>query len=173
MSTEALRSQIRSIVQGQLRQGVNDHASAGPSAIVVPLQINSAQDLHLLTQLVQRLAASPALAQAAAAGLIRLDIAVGQGIFAACGEACQAEAPAALETTCACPAPGQAAAASPDGSTAAAPAAELAGLVSEKTIRKLSLHIRQVTLAANAIVTPLGRDELKRRGITLLSTKKG
>jgi hypothetical protein len=179
MNAQTLRSGIRAIVKSHLGQGAaaggGSHAvatpnssgasSVSPSAIVIPLRINGPQDMHLLTQLFKRLAASPALSQAAAAGLIRLDVALGQSALAACCEPCQAGA----QDACTCASSGQNPTCASDRSDpSCAPPTELTGLVSEKSVRKLGPQVRQVTLSASAIVTPLGRDELKRRGITLL-----
>lgn len=169
MNAEALRSQIRSLVQTRMQ--VQSHkpqateSSTASSAVVIPLRLYGPEDMHLLTQLLQRLAASPTLSQAAAAGLVRLDISVGQGALVACCEPCQTGSKASCSCSTSAPKSVE--------SAPSAAAAELSGLVSEKSVRKLGANIRQVSLAAHAVLTPMGRDELKRRGISLLPNKKG
>ncbi|MEY4738065.1 MAG: hypothetical protein RL302_2384 [Pseudomonadota bacterium] len=136
------------------------------SGIVIPLRVGTVADAATLTELFKRLAASPALLQASDAGLLRfdlrLDAAAVQAVAhipspkAACCDAC------AAGRTCEC------------GSSKcdvhehkAATTTELTGVIGEKAVKALQQNVKSVRLNPQAVMTPLGKEALRKRGITI------
>ncbi len=156
-----------------------------PQGVVVPLRVGTAAHAQALTDLFKRLAASPALLQAAQSGLLRFDMRVDEAAVKA--------------VAAAAPAP-QAAAGTPATSAMAAtttidPAAccssckagkaceckgdtcelhdhpedvpELKGVIGEKLLKTLPPSVKTVRLHPKAVMTPLGKEALRKRGITI------
>ena len=160
-------------------------SATAPQGVVVPLRVGTAAHAQALTDLFKRLAASPALLQAAQSGLLRFDMRVDEA--------------AVKEVAAAAPAP-QAAAGTPTTSAMAAttatdPAAccssckagkaceckgdtcalhqhqqdvpELKGVIGEKLLKTLPPSVKTVRLHPKAVMTPLGKEALRKRGITI------
>jgi uncharacterized protein (TIGR02246 family) len=159
-----------------------------PRGVVVPLRVGTAAHAAALTELFKRLAASPALMQAAQSGWLRFDMqvdeaavkAVAQGAAAppsgarggamaatttidpaACCPSCQAG------KACACGDSAGAAHAHQQPSAHAAEVPQLRGVVGEKLVNTLAASVKTVRLHPQAVMTPLGKDALRKRGITL------
>lgn len=188
MNTEALREQIRA----QLRQALQRQQAAAPAsaawpqpplahAVVVPLRLSRASDTQALTQLFQRLAASPALLHAASTGLLRFDWRVDTSAVQAV-QAIQAGAgamaatttidPAACCSSCkqgqACECTGDTCGTHKHHHTAEVEAVpELQGVIGEKLVKTLAASVKTVRIHPKAVMTPLGKDALRKRGITL------
>lgn len=151
-------------------------ATAAPAAVTMPLRLSSEADAHALTDLLRRLAASPALLQASQAGLLRLDLQVGAPGAPATGSATSAMAattaviPAACCSSCkqgkACECTGPECKLMHDH--ASAPAAQiLEGVIGERQVKALAPGVHTVQLKPGAVLTPLGKDTLRKRGITI------
>jgi hypothetical protein len=139
-----------------------------------------------LTELFKRLAASPALLQAAQSGLLRFDMRVDEAAV----KAVAAVAPAPHATA------GHSANSAMAATTAADPAAccssckagkaceckgdtcdlhdhpaedipELKGVIGEKLLKTLPPSVKTVRLHPKAVMTPLGKEALRKRGITI------
>ena len=147
-------------------------ATAAPAAVTLPLRLSSEADAHALTDLLRRLAASPALLQASQAGLLRLDLQVGAPGAPASGAATSAMAattavnPAVCCSSCkqgkACECTG------PECSLHAHDsAAVLEGVIGERQVKALAPAVKSVRLGSKAVMTPLGKDALRKRGITI------
>ncbi|PUE20789.1 hypothetical protein B9Z38_07315 [Limnohabitans sp. MMS-10A-160] len=153
--------------------------------VVVPLRVGTAAHAQALTDLFKRLAASPALLQAAQSGLLRFDMRVDEAAVKAVAAAAPApQAAAATPTTSAMAA-----------TTATDPAAccssckagkaceckgdtcelhdhqvdlpELKGVIGEKLLKTLPPSVKTVRLHPKAVMTPLGKEALRKRGITI------
>lgn len=156
-------------------------ASAG---VVVPLRVGSAADARVLTDLFKRLAASPALLQAAQSGLLRFDLRVDD----AAATAVAAEPPAAASAVSGTSAMAATTAIDPatccasckagkpcecqgdpcdvhDHQTGQVP--ELQGVIGERLLKTLPPGVKTVRLHPRAVMTPLGREALRKRGITI------
>lgn len=144
-------------------------AAAAPAAVTLPLRLGSEADAHALTDLLRRLAASPALMQASRAGLLRLDLQVGApaaGSATSAMAATTAVDPAACCSSCkqgkACECTG------PECSLHAHDsAALLEGVIGERQVKALAPAVKSVRLGSKAVMTPLGKDALRKRGITI------
>lgn len=171
---------------------VSPVAPAAPHGVVVPLRVASATQAAALTELFKRLAASPALLQAAQSGLLRFDMRVDEAAVKAVAAAAPA-APAAsamVATTTATTATDPAACCSScqagkacecQGDTCALhphPAKdkakdkaedipELKGVIGEKLLKTLPPGVKTVRLHPKAVLTPLGKEALGKRGITI------
>jgi uncharacterized protein (TIGR02246 family) len=159
--------------------------AAGPQGVVVPLRVGTGAHAQALTELFKRLAASPALLQAAQSGLLRFDMRVDEAAVKAVAAAAPAPAPHATPATSAMAA-----------TTAADPAAccssckagkacdckgdtcdlhdhpaedipELKGVIGEKLLKTLPPSVKTVRLHPKAVMTPLGKEALRKRGITI------
>jgi ketosteroid isomerase-like protein len=156
--------------------------AAGPQGVVVPLHVGTAAHAQALTDLFKRLAASPALLQAAQSGLLRFDMRVDEAAVMAVAAAAPAPAPAPATSAMA-------------ATTATDPAAccssckagkaceckgdacdlhdhkenvpELKGVIGEKLLKTLPPSVRTVRLHPKAVMTPLGKEALRKRGITI------
>jgi hypothetical protein len=159
--------------------------ATAPQGVVVPLRVGTAAHAAALTDLFKRLAASPALLQAAQSGLLRFDMRVDEA-------AVKAVAAAAPATQAAAGTPATSAMAA---TTATDPAAccssckagkaceckgdtcglhdhpadipELKGVIGEKLLKTLSPSVKTVRLHPKAVLTPLGKEALRKRGITI------
>lgn len=140
-----------------------------PTAVTLPLRLRSPADAHTLTELLRRLAASPALMQASRAGLLRLDLQVDAPDVsgatsamaattavdpAACCSACQ------QGQTCECTGP-------QCQLHAKGASAVLEGVVGERQVKALAPSVKTVRLGTKAVMTPLGKDALRKRGISI------
>jgi hypothetical protein len=172
MNTDSFRAQVRELLAGR-QHSATQGAEVG-RGICVPLRLSGDRDLAVLAELIRRVAASPALAAAQAAGLLRFELsidpamppaAVGAGAQparAACCDDC------ARGDVCRC-----------DGTRAAAPIAPspamtpvLRGVITERDVKALPADCRVVSTAPRAVLTPLARDALRQRGIAVHSSKE-
>jgi len=160
--------------------------AAAPQGVVVPLRVGTGAHAQALTELFKRLAASPALLQAAQSGLLRFDMRVDESAVMAV--AAGAPAPQAVA--------GNPATSAMAATTAADPAAccssckagkaceckgdtcdlhdhpaedipELKGVIGEKLLKTLPPSVKTVRLHPKAVMTPLGKEALRKRGITI------
>jgi hypothetical protein len=190
-ATPALREQIRAQVRRALAQGLAASArpaaatpsapavigaAHGGAAVIVPLRVSSASDSQALTELIKRLGASPALLQATQNGLLRFDLRVDAAMAASPTQATQPapSAPASAPSADCCDAckAGKTCACGEQGCdhAAAAPAPQaplLEGVVSEKRIKSLAAGVKSVRIHPKAVLTPLGKEALRKRGITI------
>jgi hypothetical protein len=158
--------------------------AAGPQGVVVPLRVGTGAHAQALTELFKRLAASPALLQAAQSGLLRFDMRVDEAAVQAVAASAPASAPHAAPATSAMAA-----------TTAIDPAAccssckegkaceckgdtcdmhdhkedvpELKGVIGEKLLKTLPPSVKTVRIHPKAVLTPLGKEALRKRGITI------
>ena len=165
--------------------------AAAPQGVVVPLRVGTAAQAAALTDLFKRLAASPALLQAAQSGLLRFDMRVDEAAVKAVAASAATPTPAAAATPPTAPAGTSAMAAT----TAIDPAAccpsckegkaceckgdtcelhdhkaevpELQGVIGEKLLKTLPAHVKTVRIHPKAVLTPLGKEALRKRGITI------
>jgi uncharacterized protein (TIGR02246 family) len=165
--------------------------ATAPQGVVVPLRVGTAAHAQALTDLFKRLAASPALLQAAQSGLLRFDMRVDEAAVKAVAASAATPTPAAAATPLTAPAGTSAMAAT----TAIDPAAccssckagkaceckgdtcglhdhsaevpELKGVIGEKLLKTLSPSVKTVRLHPKAVLTPLGKEALRKRGITI------
>lgn len=179
MSTDALRQQIRSSIQAKLAGTHTTAAPAqnpslnkqnlAPSALVIPLRLGSAQDSTVLTQLFQRLAASPALLKMADTGLLRFDLRVdAAALFSSAMAATTAIDSAACCSSCKagkdCECKGDSCGLH-DHPAQDMP--ELKGVIGETLLKALPPSVKIVRLHSKAVLTPLGKEALRKRGITI------
>ncbi len=192
MSTDTLREQIRATLKAKLAASAHPapvaqtqapamntpHAGA---AVVIPLRLGSPQDTAVLTQLFQRLAASPALLKMADTGLLRFDLRVDAAAMGAVSNAVPVEKTATATGTSAMAATDPAACCSScqagkacecKGDTCALhdhpeDVPELKGVIGEKLLKTLPPSVKTVRLHPKAVMTPLGKEALRKRGITI------
>lgn len=154
--------------------------ATAPQGVVVPLRVGTAAQAQALTDLFKRLAASPALLQAAQSGLLRFDMRVDEAAVkavAAAGPAAPvtsamaattATDPAACCSSCkagkACECKGDTCALH-DHPAEDIP--ELKGVIGEKLLKTLPPSVKTVRLHPKAVMTPLGKEALRKRGITI------
>jgi ketosteroid isomerase-like protein len=154
--------------------------ATAPQGVVVPLRVGTAAQVQALTDLFKRLAASPALLQAAQSGLLRFDMRVDEAAVkavAAAGPAAPvtsamasttATDPAACCSSCkagkACECKGDTCALH-DHPAEDIP--ELKGVIGEKLLKTLPPSVKTVRLHPKAVMTPLGKEALRKRGITI------
>jgi uncharacterized protein (TIGR02246 family) len=159
--------------------------ATAPQGVVVPLRVGTAAHAQALTDLFKRLAASPALLQAAQSGLLRFDMRVDEAAVKAVAAAAPAPQAAA----------GTPATSAMSATTATDPAAccsscksgkaceckgdtcdmhdhpndvpELKGVIGEKLLKTLPPSVKTVRLHPKAVMTPLGKEALRKRGITI------
>jgi uncharacterized protein (TIGR02246 family) len=160
--------------------------AAGPQGVVVPLRVGTAAHAQALTELFKRLAASPALLQAAQSGLLRFDMRVDEAAVKAVAAA--APAPRAAAGTSANSAMAATTAADPAACCSSCKAGkacdckgdtcdlhdlsaedipELKGVIGEKLLKTLPPSVKTVRLHPKAVMTPLGKEALRKRGITI------
>lgn len=180
MSNEHFRNQVRALLDRHRAAGKrldgptpapSSQAAAASTGVCVPLRVAGVDDLQALAAVLQRVAATPALARAHEAGLLRFEVRIAEGMdmtFAT--SSCQTaslpggdhgtnqEAPPPTNH-CAC-APVKAA----DG---ASTTTILRGVVTERDVRALPAACHHVEMAPRAVFTPLARDALRQRGITI------
>jgi ketosteroid isomerase-like protein len=151
-------------------------ATAGPAGVVVPLRVSTPTQAAALTELFQRLAASPALLQAAQSGLLRFDMHVDEAAVkavAASGASAMAATtaidPAACCSSCkegkGCECKDEHCDLHAHKANDTVP--ELQGVIGEKLLKTLPASIKTVRIHPKAVLTPLGKEALRKRGITI------
>ena len=152
--------------------------TAAPQSVVVPLRVGTAAQAQVLTDLFKRLAASPALLQAAQSGLLRFDMRVDEAAVKAVAASASPATSAMAATTATDPAAccsscnaGKACECNSDTcelhdhTTKDVP--ELKGVIGEKLLKTLLPSVKIVRLHPKAVLTPLGKEALRKRGITI------
>jgi len=164
----------------------SEPTAAAPQGVVVPLRVGTGAHAQALTELFKRLAASPALLHAAQSGLLRFDMRVDEAAVKAVAAAAPAPPaaagtpansamaattavdPAACCSSCkegkACECKGDACGLH-DHPAEAIP--ELKGVIGEKLLKTLAANVKIVRLHPKAVLTPLGKEALRKRGITI------
>ncbi|MDZ4186666.1 MAG: nuclear transport factor 2 family protein [Hydrogenophaga sp.] len=152
-------------------------AAANPAGLVVPLRVGTAAQAAALTELFKRLAASPALLQAAQSGLLRFDMRVEEAAVkavAASGSASAMAATTAIDPAACCPSckEGKACECKDEHCDLHAHQAgdampELQGVIGEKLLKTLPASVKTVRIHPKAVLTPLGKEALRKRGITI------
>jgi ketosteroid isomerase-like protein len=148
--------------------------------VVVPLRVGTGAHAQALTELFKRLAASPALLQAAQSGLLRFDMRVDEAAVKAVAAAAPAApvtsamaATTATDPAACCSSCKAGKACECKGDTCALhdhPAEdipELKGVIGEKLLKTLPPSVKTVRLHPKAVMTPLGKEALRKRGITI------
>ncbi len=156
--------------------------AAGPQGVVVPLRVGTGAHAQALTELFKRLAASPALLQAAQSGLLRFDMRVDEAAAKAVATAAPAAGAPVTSAMAATTATDPAACCSSckagkacecKGDTCglhdhpAEDIPELKGVIGEKLLKTLPPSVKTVRLHPKAVMTPLGKEALRKRGITI------
>lgn len=146
-------------------------SGAATPAVVVPLRVGSAAGAQALTELYKRLAASPALLQAAQTGVLRFDLALDEGL--AQGTSAMA-ATTALDPAACCPSCREGKTCECKGDhcglhehKTTEPVPELKGVIGERLLKTLPPGVKTVRLHPKAVMTPLGKEALRKRGITI------
>ena len=150
---------------------------------MVPLRVGTAAHAQALTDLFKRLAASPALLQAAQSGLLRFDMRVDEAAVkavAAAGPAPHAApvtsamaATTATDPAACCSSCKAGKACECKGDTcelhdhSAEDIPELKGVIGEKLLKTLPPSVKTVRMHPKAVMTPLGKEALRKRGITI------
>ena len=146
---------------------------------MVPLRVGTAAQAAALTDLFKRLAASPALLQAAQSGLLRFDMRVDEAAVKAVAASRVASGASAMAATTAidpaacCPSCKEGKACECKGDAcalhdhAAEDVPELKGVIGEKLLKTLPPSVKTVRIHPKAVLTPLGKEALRKRGITI------
>jgi hypothetical protein len=153
-------------------------SAATPQSVVVPLRVGTAAQAQVLTDLFKRLAASPALLQAAQSGLLRFDMRVDEAAVKAVAASASPATSAMAATTATDPAAccsscnaGKACECKGDTCElhdhTANDVPELKGVIGEKLLKTLLPSVKIVRLHPKAVLTPLGKEALRKRGITI------
>jgi ketosteroid isomerase-like protein len=153
--------------------------ATGPQGVVVPLRVGTAAQAASLTDLFKRLAASPALLQAAQSGLLRFDMRVDEAAVkavaasaGASGGASAMAATTAIDPAACCSSCKEGKACECKGDTCdlhdhKAEVPELKGVIGEKLLKTLPASVKTVRIHPKAVLTPLGKEALRKRGITI------
>jgi uncharacterized protein (TIGR02246 family) len=154
--------------------------AAVPQGVVVPLRVGTGVHAQALTELFKRLAASPALLQAAQSGLLRFDMRVDEAAVKAVAAAAPAApvtsamaATTATDPAACCSSCQAGKACECKGDTCglhdhpAEDIPELKGVIGEKLLKTLPPSVKTVRLHPKAVMTPLGKEALRKRGITI------
>ena len=157
--------------------------ATAPQGVVVPLRVGTAAHAAALTDLFKRLAASPALLQAAQSGLLRFDMRVDEAAVkavAAAGAAPASSGASAMAATtaidpaacCASCKAGKACECKDEygdvhAHKPAEAVPELKGVIGEKLLKTLPPSVKTVRIHPKAVLTPLGKEALRKRGITI------
>lgn len=154
-------------------------AAASSAGVVVPLRVGTAAQAAALTDLFKRLAASPALLQAAQSGLLRFDMRVDEAAVKAVaastgssGGASAMAATTAIDPAACCPSCKEGKACECKSDTCElhdhkAQVPELQGVIGEKLLKTLPAYVKTVRIHPKAVLTPLGKEALRKRGITI------
>lgn len=153
-----------------------DAPATSLTAVVVPLRVGTVAQVAALTDLFKRLASSPALLQAAQLGLLRFDMRVDEAAVkavAASGASAMA-ATTTIDPAACCPSckEGQACECNDEHCDLHAHKAiealpELTGVIGEKRVKTLTASVKTVRIHPKAVMTPLGKEALRKRGITI------
>jgi hypothetical protein len=146
--------------------------------VVVPLRVGTAAHAQALTDLFKRLAASPALLQAAQSGLLRFDMRVDEAAVkavasaGASGGASAMAATTAIDPAACCSSCKEGKACECKGDTCdmhdhKEDMPELKGVIGEKLLKTLPPSVKTVRIHPKAVLTPLGKEALRKRGITI------
>ena len=152
--------------------------ATGPQGVVVPLRVGTAAHAQALTDLFKRLAASPALLQAAQSGLLRFDMRVDEAAVKAVasagssGGASAMAATTAIDPAACCSSCKEGKACECKGDTCdmhdhKEDVPELKGVIGEKLLKTLLPSVKTVRIHPKAVLTPLGKEALRKRGITI------
>jgi ketosteroid isomerase-like protein len=152
--------------------------ATGPQGVVVPLRVGTAAQAASLTDLFKRLAASPALLQAAQSGLLRFDMRVDEAAVKAVssagssGGASAMAATTAIDPAACCSSCKEGKACECKGDTCDMHdhqeyVPELKGVIGEKLLKTLPASVKIVRIHPKAVLTPLGKEVLRKRGITI------
>lgn len=153
--------------------------ATGPQGVVVPLRVGTAAQAAALTDLFKRLAASPALLQAAQSGLLRFDMRVDEAAVkavaasaGASGGASAMAATTAIDPAACCPSCKEGKACECKSDTCdmhdhKEDVPELQGVIGEKLLKTLPASVKTVRIHPKAVLTPLGKEALRKRGITI------
>jgi ketosteroid isomerase-like protein len=152
--------------------------ATGPQGVVVPLRVGTAAQAASLTDLFKRLAASPALLQAAQSGLLRFDMRVDEAAVKAVasagssGGASAMAATTAIDPAACCSSCKEGKACECKGDTCdmhdhKEDVPELKGVIGEKLLKTLPPSVKTVRIHPKAVLTPLGKEALRKRGITI------
>jgi len=153
--------------------------ATGTQGVVVPLRVGTAAQAASLTDLFKRLAASPALLQAAQSGLLRFDMRVDEAavkaVAASAGSSGGASAMAAttaIDPAACCSSCKEGKACECKGDTCdmhdhKEDMPELKGVIGEKLLKTLPASVKTVRIHPKAVLTPLGKEALRKRGITI------
>jgi ketosteroid isomerase-like protein len=152
--------------------------AAGPQCVVVPLRVGTAAHAQALTDLFKRLASSPALLQAAQSGLLRFDMRVDEAAVKAVasagssGGASAMAATTAIDPAACCSSCKEGKACECKGDTCdmhdhKEDVPELKGVIGEKLLKTLPPSVKTVRIHPKAVLTPLGKEALRKRGITI------
>lgn len=160
-------------------------ATASATGVLVPLLIGTAAQAAALTDLFKRLAASPALLQAAQSGLLRFDMRVDEAAVkavaasvgtssGASGGASGMAATTAIDPAACCPSCKEGKTCECKGEhcdlhahKTAEAVPELKGVIGEKLLKTLPPSVKTVRIHPKAVLTPLGKEALRKRGITI------
>jgi uncharacterized protein (TIGR02246 family) len=152
--------------------------AAVPQGVVVPLRVGTGAHAQALTELFKRLAASPALLQAAQSGLLRFDLRVDAAAVKAVAAAAPAApvtsamaATTAIDPAACCSSCKEGKACECKGDTCdmhdhKEDVPELQGVIGEKLLKTLPPSVKTVRIHPKAVLTPLGKEALRKRGIT-------
>ena len=155
--------------------------TTAPQGVVVPLRVGTAAHAQALTDLFKRLAASPALLQAAQSGLLRFDMRVDEAAVKAVATAAPAAGVPVTSAMAVTTATDSAACCSSCKAGKACECKddtckqhdhkvdvpELKGVIGEKLLKTLPPGTKTVRLHPKAVMTPLGKEALRKRGITI------
>jgi ketosteroid isomerase-like protein len=152
--------------------------ATGPQGVVVPLRVGTAAQAASLTDLFKRLAASPALLQAAQSGLLRFDMRVDEAAVKAVasagssGGASAMAANTAIDPAACCSSCKEGKACECKGDTCdmhdhKEDVPELKGVIGEKLLKTLPPSVKTVRIHPKAVLTPLGKETLRKRGIII------
>jgi ketosteroid isomerase-like protein len=159
--------------------------TASSTGVVVPLRVGTAAQAAALTDLFKRLAASPALLQAAQSGLLRFDMRMDEAAVkavaasagssgGASGGASAMAATTAIDPAACCPSckEGKACECKDEHCDLQAhkvseALTELKGVIGEKLLKTLPASTKTVRIHPKAVMTPLGKEALRKRGITI------
>jgi ketosteroid isomerase-like protein len=153
--------------------------AAVPQGVVVPLRVGTGAHAQALTELFKRLAASPALLQAAQSGLLRFDLRVDAAAVKAVAAAAPAApvtsamaATTAIDPAACCSSCKEGKACECKGDTCdmhdhKEDVPELKGVIGEKLLKTLPASVKTVRIHPKAVLTPLGKETLRKRGITI------
>ena len=180
MNTEDFRVQVRELLARRppSAQGAEASRSGRAQGVCVPLRLSAPSDLGVLAELIRRVSVSPALAEACATGLLRFELSISAAMASAMPAAPApplTPAPATSSPTCctAC-SRGEACSCPATGGAPAGPTATpwLRGCITERDIKALPADCRLVRTAPRTQLTPLARDALRQRGITVQPSKE-